>query len=208
MTVLRPRSETPGNKRQQLISTLFFCLTLLLWCAFGCTSSPRQGSPVYSAPSAKDAPRSVTTMARDAVILTRIKSKIFSDDLVSQGDADITVRHGVVYLEGTAVDHYQGRMLADLIRTVDGVVRVENRLTAVRTGTRFVSHDEFVTGKIKMSFLKDQDLNQLPIIVETTADKVVLKGNVASQVLKQKAQAIAGEFAGDRQVINQLTVSP
>lgn len=186
---------------------LLSILCLALFWPAGCASPPRN-SAVYHAPSPRNAPRSAATAAKDTLILGRIKSKIFSDDLVSQGDADIIVRHGVVYLEGKAGDHYQGRMLADLIRTVDGVVRVENHLQATRTGTSFVSPNEFVSEKIKMRFLKESDLNDQPLLVETTTRHVVLSGSVATQVQKQKAAAIAFEHAGDRQVIDRISVTP
>ena len=183
--------------------TWFICLLCLF---FGPGCAP-QGSPVFHAPS-RTSPRSPVTAVKDTVLLARIQTKIFSDDLVSHGDADITVRHGVVYLEGTTWDLNQARMLANLIRTVDGVIRVENRLQAPRRGTAFVSANEFVTEKIKMGFLKDPDLTTQPIKVVTSDQEVRLSGTAASQVQKQKAGTIAFEQAGVRRVVNQIVVAP
>lgn len=186
----------------------FICLLCLLCLvsAPGCGPSS-QGSPVYHTPS-RTTPRSPVTAVKDTALLARIQTKIFSDDLVSHGDADITVRHGVVYLEGTSSDQNQVRMLANLIRTVDGVVRVENRMQAPRTGTTFVSANEFVTQKIKMGFLKDPDLNTQPIQVATSDQEVVLSGRAGSQAQKQKAGIIALEHAGVRKVINRIALGP
>ncbi len=178
-----------------------------LVCLFVFSSCAPQGSPVYHAPS-RTSPRSAVTAVKDTALLARIQAKVFSDDLVSLGDADITVRHGVVYLEGATSDQNQARMLADLIRTVDGVVRVENHMQAPRSGTTFVSANEFVSEKIKMGFLKDPDLTTQPIKVATSDHEVVLSGTAASQGQKQKAETIAFEHAGVRRVVNNIAIAP
>jgi len=183
------------------------CLCLLgLFFLFSPGCAP-QGSPVFHAPS-RTSPRSPVTAVKDTVLLARIQSKIFSDGLVSHGDADITVRHRVVYLEGTTSDQNQARMLANLIRTIDGVVRVENRMQSPRSGTTFVSANEFVTEKIKMDFLKDPDLTTQPIKVATSDQEVVLSGTAGSQALKQKAGTVALAHAGVRKVINKIAITP
>ena len=187
--------------------TRFFPLIVYaaVWLFQGCAAAP-QGSPVYSLSSPREAPRSATTVAGDALILTRIKMKIHSDDLVSSEGAHITVRRGVVYLDGTCMDHYQGRMLADLIRTVEGVARVENRLKPARTGTRFFSPNGFAAEKIRLHLQEDPELTIMDIRVTATAHQVMLTGSVGTQNQKQRASAIAQSHAGERQVVNQLKV--
>lgn len=181
---------------------LLFCSIPLLFQS--CTAGPEAGGPVYSLSSPREAPRSAATIASDALILTRIQSKIHSDDLVSQEGAQITVRHGVVYLEGSCTDHYQGRMLADLIRTVDGVAGVENRLQPSQTGTSFLSPNGFVAEKIRLHLQKDEELRRMDIKVTATNHQVVLTGRVGNRDQKMKASAIAQPLAGERQVVNQL----
>lgn len=107
-------------------------LIILIIIGTGCTSgNPDNGSPVYYQPSPKQAPRSVFTLAEDALILNQIKNKIFSDDLVDKGKIDIQVRHGVVFLEGNAEDLYHRRMIIDIIQAVEGVVRIESHLGVI-----------------------------------------------------------------------------
>ena len=172
----------------------------------GCANQGHKGSPVYSSPSPKYAPRSVITVMEDSLILTRIKTRIFSDDMVNGDGIDITVRHGVVYLTGMTKDHYQGRMAADLIRGVEGVVRVENQLNESHPGTTFETQDSLTSGKIKMDLLRDSEIGTQPITVHTTSTQVILTGTVKSQAQKQKSGAIAQDHSGDRMVINQLEV--
>jgi|GEM_PF-1744518 len=194
---------TPFAARPGIWFTKGLCLFLL--CFQGCAPGS-QGAAVYHAPS-QTSPRSPATAVKDTVLVARIQAKVFSDDLVSNSDADISVRHGVVYLEGISLDHNQTRMLVNLIRTVDGVIRVENRMQSPRRGTNFVSANEFITEKIKMGFLKDPDLNTQPIQVMTSDQEVVLSGTADTQAHKQKAGAIARKHAGVRRVINQVAVS-
>ncbi len=176
------------------------CLLLLQACA----STPNQGSPVYYHPSPQERPRSFTTVVSDSVVLARIKKKLFSDDLVDQGDVEIAVRHGVVYLTGIARDDYHRRMVVDLIRSVEGVTRIENRLHVTHRGTTFETEEGMIAGKIKMDLLRDPDIGPQPIVVEATPSHIILSGSVTSQAQKQKAAAIAEFSAGDRQVINQI----
>ncbi len=173
----------------------------------GCTNQGHQGSPVYSAPSPKDAPRSVITVMEDSLVLTRIKTRIFSDDMVNGDGIHIMVRHGVVYLTGSTRDHYQGRVAADLIRGVDGVVRVENQLNESHPGTTFETEDSLVSGKIKLDLLRDPEIGTQPVTVQTTNTQVMLTGTVKSQAQKQRASAIAQDHSGDRRVVNQLKVN-
>jgi len=181
-------------------------ISLVLILVVGCASSPNQGSPVYHTASPQETPRSFTTVMDDSLTLARIKTKIFSDDLVDQDGIEITVRHGVVYLTGTAQDNYHRRMIADLIRTVEGVGRIENRLRVAHRGTTFETAESMITQKIKLNLLRDPAIGPQPIVVETTPTRIILSGNVNSQVQKQQAAAIAQMNAGDRQVVNQISV--
>lgn len=179
----------------------------LMVAVSGCTTSePSNGSPVYYSPSPEQAPRSIATAAEDTFLLAKVKAKFVSDDLVDDSGIDITVRHGVVILEGTAQDAHHRRMAVDLARTVDGVVRVENRLRLIHTGTTFETPETIVQNKIKMALIQDPQMSGQPIVVEATPTYVVLSGKVVSQEQKQKAAAIAAEHAHDRQVINQISV--
>jgi len=181
-------------------------LIVLLILGLGCSPVPKTQSPVYYEQAPKEAPRSVFTAAKDTLILARVKTKLFSDDLVDQGEIDISVRHGVVFLEGNAQDIYHRRMITDLIQTVDGVVRVENRLNMIHSGTTFVTSETIIRDQIIMALMSDQDLGGRPIMVRVTADQVILSGNVGSEFQKQKAAAAAKGYAGDRRLIDQLKV--
>ncbi len=173
----------------------------------GCAPGPQEGSPVYYQPSPEHRQRSALTAAEDALLLARIKAKIFSDELVDQGRVTIKVRHGVAILEGKAQDVYHRRLLMDLIRTVDGVVGVKNQTDLIHKGTTFVTAAAIVRDNIQMALLQDPDTAPCPIQVAVTRQEVILTGSTRSQPIKQKAAAVAKKFAGDRRILNHLSVA-
>lgn len=83
---------------------------------------------VYSRYEPQDQPRSLTTLMSDKLLATRVRSRLKSDDLVDSRHIDVEVRHGIVRLTGQADHESSSRMAADLIRSMEGVVRVENRI--------------------------------------------------------------------------------
>jgi hyperosmotically inducible protein len=110
---------------------------LVLLILPGC-GSPNTGSPVYYESSTENRTRSPATFVSDAVLVTRVKSRFISDDMVDDDGIHVKVRHGVVYLDGWVADRYQRRMVQDLVRSIDGVDRVVSRLKLTNPGTIFI----------------------------------------------------------------------
>ena len=64
----------------------------------------------------------------DATIVTAVNAKFAADPMVSALKIDVDSNDGVVTLSGTVKTEQVRRHAADLVRTVDGVRSVENRL--------------------------------------------------------------------------------
>nr|WP_319493065.1 BON domain-containing protein [uncultured Desulfobacter sp.] len=96
---------------------------------------------MYYESSMENRTRSPATFVSDAVLLTRVRSKFISDDMVDDDEIQIKVRHGVVYLDGWVADSYQRRMAQALAQSVDGVNRVVSRLRLTNPGTIFINPD-------------------------------------------------------------------
>jgi hyperosmotically inducible protein len=94
----------------------------------GCRSKI-DGPPVLSPHPDPGTPRSFSTTMNDSMTLAKIKTRMISDDLVKSGPIDVDVNNGVAFLTGVVETDSQRRMAADLVRGVEGVFRVENRLT-------------------------------------------------------------------------------
>ena len=68
--------------------------------------------------------------------------------------------------------------------------------------------DSAITASIKADLVKDPGLSAIAIEVNTVKGEVTLKGEVSSEVRKQRAEAIARNIVGVTAVSNQLTVKP
>ncbi len=66
--------------------------------------------------------------------------------------------------------------------------------------------DSAITASIKADFLKDPGLSALTIDVNTVKGEVTLKGEVSTEVRKQRAEGIASHIVGVTKVNNQLIV--
>ncbi len=67
--------------------------------------------------------------------------------------------------------------------------------------------DSAITASIKADLLKDPGLSALGIEVNTVKGEVTLKGEVSTEVRKQRAEGIASHIVGVSKVINLLKVS-
>ena len=68
--------------------------------------------------------------------------------------------------------------------------------------------DSAITASIKADLLKDPGLSALAIEVNTVKGEVTLKGDVSTEVRKQRAEAIARTIVGVTKVTNLLNVKP
>ncbi|MGH8613949.1 MAG: BON domain-containing protein [Gammaproteobacteria bacterium] len=66
--------------------------------------------------------------------------------------------------------------------------------------------DAVITAKIKAALAKDPGTSAMAISVETTDRTVQLTGSVESEQEKKKAESIARDVAGVKQIENKLTV--
>lgn len=87
---------------------------------------------------------------------------------------------------------------------------VEKAGTAVFTKVDQVGaivDDSAITASIKADFLKDPGLSALAIEVNTVKGEVTLKGEVSTEVRKQRAEAISRHIVGVTKVTNLLKVT-
>jgi osmotically-inducible protein OsmY len=72
-------------------------------------------------------------------------------------------------------------------------------------GTKIAIHDTVITAKVKGALQKDDATEHSDIHVTTSAGIVTLRGNVASKAVMARAEELALNTKGVRQVNNQLT---
>lgn len=66
---------------------------------------------------------------KDAGITTAVKAKFAVDDVVKAAQIDVDTENGIVTLNGTVSTQREATRAAELAESVDGVKRVQNRLT-------------------------------------------------------------------------------
>lgn len=70
-----------------------------------------------------------------------------------------------------------------------------------------IAEDSVITASIKTDLLKDPGLSAFGIEVNTVKGEVTLKGEVSTEIRKQRAEGIAGHIVGVTRINNLLKVS-
>lgn len=189
------------NYRWLLLIIAFGILLMLNGCGAAVV-----GGAAYGGYKGATDERTIGSMVDDSVISTTVKSKMIADEFVKARHIDVDVLNGVVFLVGVVESSSQMRMAADIARSVDGVVRVQNQLLVGKTSAGQVLNDTILTSKIRTELLKDPDIRSTNIDVDTINNVITLTGIVGSQNEKNKVLGIVDRLADNRRIINNLSV--
>lgn len=175
--------------------------------------------------------RPAMTAVKDAWITTQVQAKYFGDSVVKGRNIDVDTRNGVVTLTGEVSSAAERQRAIAKAKEVDGVSRVEDRLTvsarkaddkldkakdkadakADKTGDKLDRldneiSDAWITTKVQSKYYLDSDVKGLQVDVTTNGGVVTLTGKVGSAAERQKALSLAKSTDGVKQVIDKLTV--
>jgi osmotically-inducible protein OsmY len=115
----------------------------------------------------------------------------------------VTVRRGLVTLEGDVDWGYQRDAAEQSLRNLRGVKGIVNH---VKVRSRLKAGD--VKNKIEAAFKRNAEIDARRIGVEARDGKVVLQGNVRSWTEHDEAQRAAWAAPGVTAVENRITVTP
>jgi osmotically-inducible protein OsmY len=199
-----------------------FALAALVLAA--CDSTPRvDNSPNPDATTAAD------TAARpksDALITTEIQSKYFASPAVKAYRIDVDTNDGVVTLSGTVERDEERGAAEQIARGVNGVSRVDNRLTIRPSGDSRTAGSQhhapdatdirrdgrspgWITSKIQSQYYLNPELKPWRIDVDTSPTGVVtLSGSVDSEGDRTEAVRIARATEGVSRVNDNLRIRP
>jgi osmotically-inducible protein OsmY len=179
---------------------------------------------------------SSTTLPRsDTALATEVQGRFFADDLVRAGRIDVVARDGVVTVEGTAATEEAKQRALQLARDVEGVNRVDDRLSVADATTQAESLQEasaqqrmsdgsgtvgtggarsaadgppgWITAQIQAKYFLSGDVKPWNIDVTTSAGGVVeLRGEVESAQAKAEAVRLARAVDGVTRVEDRLRV--
>lgn len=142
----------------------------------------------------------------DALITTKVKSKLAADPTVNPFEIDVDTLEQVVYLSGT-VDTWDERMQAEhLARDTGGVVGVVNELNFGEHDVLEELNDTRIVSKVEAKLAIDPDINPFDLDVDSDLGVVTLRGQVRTGGQKREAEAIARNTVGVKRVRNEIEV--
>jgi len=149
----------------------------------------------------------------DSAITAKIKSKLATDSDTSAIRVSVETKDGVVTLTGNVPNDTEKTKAETLAKNTDGVKRVQNEIKVNPEASSTLSEkakgageaisDAAILTKLKAKLLADGITGT---DVDVNNGQVVLKGQVEDQQKKAKAEDLAKNTDGVKDVKNQLTV--
>lgn len=141
--------------------------------------------------------RSDLEIARDANTALKTRLRSFAKNI------NVAVHDGIVALEGRVTWHFQRQAADAVVRKLNGVKGVDNRVQLQPETT-----PQALTEKIVDALRRDALLDSSGITVETHDGEVVLSGSVRSWNDRDEAERVAWLAPGVTDVIDEIAVWP
>lgn len=157
-------------------------------------------------------------------ISTKIQAQYFMNPELKPWNIDVTSSStGVVTLSGEIDNATDKQQAVKIAQNTEGVTRVEDNLrvrgeTAPASGATGATGaaetsenrppDGWITAKVQAKYFMDSEVKGRDIDVDTASGVVTLKGSVEDEMEKRRAEALARNIDGVRDVQNELTLTP
>jgi len=147
----------------------------------------------------------------DGWIGTKIRTKLLVTNNVSAVNTKVDVQNGVVTLRGTADNAAQKELTTVIVRDIEGVKDVNNRIevvppTADSRDTSVRMDDASITAQVKYALLTHNSTSALKTNVTTKDGVVLVEGEASSAAEKDLVTRLAQSVRGVRNVNNQMFV--
>lgn len=151
---------------------------------------------------------SVGTEIDDSVLTTKVRSGLLSDSDVKSFDIKAETRKGEVQLSGFVDNQAQIDRALAVVRAIDGVVTVDNKIAIKGSATTVGNKvdDGIVTTRVKAALLGDERVKSSDIGVLTRKGQVQLSGFVDSQSQMDRAVLVARGIDGVLLVSNEMSL--
>lgn len=138
----------------------------------------------------------------DTEIAEAVKNALMWNSAVNEGDVDVKVDNGWVYLEGKVDWYYQKTAAQRNVENLTGVKGVTNNISLKSKAIDAKS----IKNKISAAFHRNATIDSSTILVESTGDKVTLRGKVKSWAEKKEAEKVAWAAPGVLAVDNKIDI--
>jgi hyperosmotically inducible protein len=203
--------------------TLLVRAIIVFVCAFSVGAARR-------ADAGGQANRPSQVRSADEWVTTQIQAKYFLDPDIKARTVDVSTISGVVTLSGRVATAQERERASEIASRVAGVRNVENRLTVERqdepAGTsgqtpppptdsqmpgsdeieRVTHSDPVILSQIKAKYAVDPEVSAIGVDVDVESGIVTLRGEVTGGSIRQRAEALAREVPGVKNVKNELKV--
>lgn len=181
----------------------YACTIALALCAFLAPISSHAQDADDSTPST-----TIGTEVDDAVITTKVRAALISDENVKSLDIKVKTYKGEVMLSGFANNQAQIDRSIAVAANIEGVKNVDNKLS-LKAGKQSFGNkidDSLITTRVKSELLSDPVMKSLEVSVTTRKGEVQLSGFVDNDVQLTHAENVTWEVEGVENVINNLSI--
>ncbi|MFH8135424.1 molecular chaperone OsmY [Pantoea osteomyelitidis] len=145
----------------------------------------------------------------DSAVTAKAKAALVDDETIKSTDISVETHQGVVTLSGFVASPEQSEKAVALVKKVEGVKSVSDKLHVKESGEQSIkgyAGDTATTSEIKAKLLADDIVPSRNVKVETTNGVVQLTGTVQNKAQSDRAESIAKAIEGVKSVKNDLTV--
>lgn len=167
-------------------------------------------------PAAMATERSATERVDDAAITAQVKTRLLANEVTRSININVDTKAGIVTLRGTAPNEAAKAKAEEVAHAVKGVQAVANALIvgdssmnpqtvtakakeAAVEGEQMAG-DAWITTKVKVQLLADDEVKGFDINVSTKNGVVTLAGLLPSEAMRDKAMSIAKGVKGVKKV--------
>jgi hyperosmotically inducible protein len=147
----------------------------------------------------------------DAWLRMKVKTILYLHSSLSDAKIEVTVKDGIVTLQGNAVNQAQKELTSEYAKDVEGVQSVNNEMTVTQVSIKKRSlgekiDDASITAQVKMTLLYHRSTSALNTKVETKLGVVTLYGKASSAATLHLATRLANDINGVKRVENRMTI--
>jgi osmotically-inducible protein OsmY len=151
------------------------------------------------------------TANSDEWLRDKVKVALLFHRSVSGITTEVSVKDGIVTLQGEATSQAQKDLTTEYVKDVEGVKGVNNEMTATETSkkTRTVGEtidDASITAQVKMTLLYHRSTSALNTSVTTNKGVVTLGGKASNAAELNLATKLANDVNGVKGVKNLMTI--